>query len=1028
MTGARGKATLSRMSQPAYAVTDIQGSTELWERLGPAFAPALSDHNRILREAIAEFGGTVLRTEGDSFASEFPGATAALGFALAVQERLHAHAWPPEAGELLVRIGVHAGPVEETAGAVRRSGTALAMAAAVSSAGHGGQVVATRETADSAELKGAVVTDLGEHRLAAATAKVRLVQVLPVSLATRSFPPPRTESALLTNISRETNAFVGREPELRELQALLPTPAGRLITLTGTGGIGKSRLAVHAATSLLPKFPGGVWIADVSEGRSPADVARAAAAALGIPLAGRDDPPRAVAAALEFRKPLLLILDSFEGAVAHAAATVGLWTKSARDARFLVTSRTLLHLSGEREIALGPLPAPPRPSRDGTRRQATAQLAGFDSVRLFVARAVEHSPSFVLGADNAAAVSEICSRLEGIPLAVEIAAAHLRDTPPSRIVEQLRSRIGALEQSTSSSGVRRQTLTGTLEWTHSELSDWERSAFRQACVFRGGFFLEAAEAVVDLSAFDDAPLAIDAIQSLRDRSLLRSWDTPFGTRFGMFSTVREFGESRGTEGAKEAERRHAASYASYGESWRARLTAPDGVEAMRRLTLEEENLLRAAEWGLASGEDSGLEQAAQAVLAWSEVAVTRGPYTEIRPWCEAVLKALPGRLALRMQLHVIASRAEFLLGNMGPCQEHAERALAEARADGSQGLVARAMVWLGRVLTVTGEVQRARTLYDEGEALARQAGDMVALMNAHGMRGTLFHELRDYDAQARDFFEAVRLARQTGNPLALARHLTNSGSAHRYRSETEAALAVYDEAERIFLDAGNTGDAGSVAANRGIILFEKGDPAGARECFQRALDAYRLVGYRQQIALTLGNLATLSAAGGNPAAGLPNANEAVAVSRELGTPHSRITALTVRSTLYGGLKRYEESLADAMESIELARSKGLDRIMAPSARLAASSLGHLGRIEEARALLAEGLRYCTGGQEDANDRALIYATLATIENAAGRRAEAKKAAEASCAELKTLSDRQRKAIDDEKELIDDMQKILAGPG
>ncbi len=1018
------------MPKAAYAVTDIQGSTELWERLGPAFAPALSDHNRIVREAIAESGGTVLRTEGDSFAAEFPGAAAALRFAIATQERLHAHSWPLEAGELLVRIGVYAGPAEEVqaAGAAsRRSGAALAMAAAVSAAGHGGQIVATKETVDAAGVTTAVLADLGEHRLSATTARVRLVQVLPESLASRTFPPPRTESALLTNISRETNAFVGRETELRELQALLPIPAGRLITLTGTGGIGKSRLACHAAISLLPRFPGGVWFADVSEARSPADVARAAAAALGIPLAGRDDPPRAVAAALEFRKPLLLILDSFEGAVAHASATVGLWTKSARDARFLVTSRTLLHLSGEREIALGPLPAPPRPARDGTRRQATAQLAGFDSVRLFVARALEHSPAFALTAENAGAISEICSRLEGIPLAVEIAAAHLRDASPARIVEQLRARIGSIEHSAAGSGTRRQTLTGTLEWTYSELADWERSAFRQACVFRGGFFLEAAETVVDLSDFPDAPLAIDAIQSLRDRSLLRSWDTPFGTRFGMFATVREFGERHGAEGAAEAERRHATCFSTYGEQWRARLTSPDGVEALRRLTLEEENFLRAAEWGLARGEEAGRDLAAQSVLAWSEVALSRGPYSEVRPWCEAVLKQLPGRPVLRTQLLSASSRADFYLGNMGPCLADAEQSLVEARASGSPGIVARGMVWLARVLTVTGDMKRSRALYDEAEALARQAGDLVALSNAHGMRGTLFHELRDFEAQGRDFAEAVRLARQSGNPLALARHLTNSGSTYRYRGEPDAALAVYDEAERIFLEAGNTGDAGSVAANRGIILFEKGDSDGAKECFLRALEAYRLVGYRQQIALTLGNLGSLYGMRGEHAEGLRLAGEAVAVARELGTPQSCISALTVRSTLLGAAKRYGESLADANEVLELGRSRGLDHVIPPAARLAATSQWHLGRLVEARTLLAEGLRHCDPGQEDANDRALIQATLALIEKSAGRMEEARAAAELARAEMRTLNDRQKKAIADEQELIDDMEKILDSP-
>ncbi|KAF0240790.1 MAG: hypothetical protein FD180_4768 [Planctomycetota bacterium] len=795
------------------------------------------------------------------------------------------------------------------------------------------------------------------------------------------------------------------------------------MTLTGTGGIGKSRLARHVAVALLPQFPGGAWIADLSEARSPSDVARAAASALGIPLAGREDPPRAVAAALEFRKPLLLILDSFEAAVAHASASIGIWMRSARDVRFLVTSRALLHLSGERELALGALPAPPRPQRDGARREGTAQLAGFDAVRLFLARVAEHTPTFSLSAENASAVCEICARLEGIPLALELAAARLRDAAPARIVEQLRSRIGSIEQGATGSAIRRQTLTSALEWSYGELLEWERSAFAQACAFRGGFFLEAAEAVVDLSSFDEAPLAIDAIQALRDRSLVRSWDTPFGTRFGMFAPVREFGESRVAGGRGEVLRRHAGHFASYGEAWWKRLAGPEGLEAMKRLTLEEENLLAAAEWSASGGTAKDREDGGRALLAWSEVAITRGSLAEVRPACEAALKVLSAPPELRSRLLAAASRAEFYLGNMVHAREAAEKSLTEAKECNDLPLLARSTVWLARNLTVVGDMVKSRALYDEGEALCRKANDPAGLSNALGMRGTLFHELRDYAAQARDFGEAVRLARQVGNPLLLARHLTNYGIVHRQRGELNEALAVYDEAERIFQDSGNVGDAGSVAANRGIIFYEKGDPVAARASFNRALEAYRFTGNRQQIVLTLDNIAALIGAEGAPADGLRWASDAVAVARELGSPHTSMSALAVRSNLFVAVKQYAEALTDAEEGMAIARSFNLPRDLPGLASCAAAALVPLGRGEEARKLCLEMLPLADRPEEDAFERFLLHAHLARAEESLGRRAEARVAARIALEIMNSLSGYSLRRLSDEDQVANEVRRL-----
>ncbi|MEK7470334.1 MAG: AAA family ATPase, partial [Planctomycetota bacterium] len=587
MTSRRRRATVPVLvtTFSAIAHTDIQGSTRLWERLGPGFAPLLSEHNRILRESAK--AGREIATEGDSFTFEFPSADEAVAFALTAQRALHDYPWPALAGELLVRIGVHAGDVQGDANAAAEVAPRARLIAA---AAHGGQILLTAQARGLAgnALALGVLTDLGEHRLAAHDRPERIFQLLSSSLPARLFPPARTLSSRPTNISSEPDRFVGRTQEFQEISALLPTQAGRLVTLTGPGGIGKSRLAREIALALLPQFEGGCWLADLMEARTSADVSRAVAHALGVPLPAGEDPAAAVADALEYRKPLLLVIDGFEALVDHAAATIGLWTRHARQVRFLVTSISLLGLSGEREVALGPLSSP-----GSLKSAATAQgLEAFEAAQLFLDRATLARPGFRLSDGNASAVGRICADLEGIPLAIELAAARLAELPPEEMLRELESQFHLRDTSPTGGPRRRQSLAGALEWSYGLLSEWQKSAFHQVCAFRGGFFLESAEDVIDLSAEPDAPLAIDAVQALRDRSLLRTHDTPFGTRFSFFRAIRDFGErhfreSRGEAPWRALEDRHARHFNSQVRRWTA--AGPSAASSFDRLDLELDN-------------------------------------------------------------------------------------------------------------------------------------------------------------------------------------------------------------------------------------------------------------------------------------------------------------------------------------------------------------------------------------------------------------------------------------------------------
>ncbi|MBI2923970.1 MAG: tetratricopeptide repeat protein [Planctomycetes bacterium] len=990
------------MPQPetvTFAVTDIQGSTELWERLGPRFAPILAEHNRIVREALSARGGVEIKTEGDSFTAVFPAASRAVAFALEVQSRLHAHPWPAETGEILVRIGVHAGPalrsIDAATGRTVWTGSAPAVSTAVAAAAHGGQVLLTgpaRAAAGDA-LTDATQADLGEHILPGDARPVRLWQALPLDLAARRFPPPRTPGARATNVPPERNLFVGRDAELRELTALVPSPAGRIVTLTGPGGIGKTRLALHTAALLLPRFPGGAWLVDLSEARTAADVAHATAHVLGSPLTGRDSPEQGVAAVLEFRKPILLVLDGFEGAVAHAAATVGLWARRAREARLLVTSRTLLHIAGEREFPVGPLAAPARAARGGTSRiPAPGDLERIDAVRLFVDRAREAAPSFGLSPANAGPIAEICAGLEGIPLALELAAARLRDLPLDRVVADLDRRLHLLDVPSGSGAERRQTLVGALEWTCGLLAEWERSAFEQASVFHGGFFLDAAEAVIDLSAFPDAPLAMDAVQSLRDKSLLRTADTPFGTRISMFQPVREMGERLLLERADPAalralRERHARHFVAEAESLRQRIFGPGAREVLERLATEEENLLAVIALGSSPEGDAGL--AVRAAIAWAEVPMTRGPAAQFIGPAEAAAARASEHPALLARLSIPLSRALWVTGRTDRSLEVIQRGIEAARACGDPAAPAGPLAWHARLQVYRGELAAAEAEFAEAERIQRAARDPHGLQSVLGIRSALHLTRDDLPRARRDLEEATDIARRLGNRLALARHLANLGIVHHQSDHPDRALACYDEASAIFREFDDENDLAAVIINRGVVVAETGDLKECERLFLEAGELFRNAGNRGQLAVLCGNLGAMAAMNGDYPRALSVLEEAEKLHRELGDVATLASVLGNRAGILLVKGEPARSLEIAREAEEIHRRLGSLPSLPPVLRVLAAALVHLGRPAEAMPLLDEAVGILGAAWKARKETAFgLLATRAEAKETLGRHAEA----------------------------------------
>src|ERR687892_1955606 len=530
-----------------FLFTDIEGSTLLLRQLADRYAALLAEHRDILRRALAGEGGKVIDSEGDSFFAVFASPGAAVRAAIDIQRELASHAWPGRA-DVRVRIGLHTG--EGTRVGDGYVGLDVHRAARIGDAGHGGQVVlsgATKELVQHILPDGMELVDLGDHRLKDMPHPERLFQVS-IGGPPAESPPLRTLDARPNNLPAQMSSFVGRDEAIREVQAALE--GTRLLTLTGPGGTGKTRLALEVGYRELPAFVDGVWFVDLSAVTDPSVVPTEIANAIGA----TKDPSAPTFECLEDHlrdRKVLLVLDNFEQ-VLDAGMAVEHLLSHAPGLKVLVTSRSVLSVYGEREYPVPPLKLPEMGSAEVVDRLGRAE-----SVSLFVERARDIRPDFQLTQENALAVAEICSRLDGLPLAIELAAVRVNVLSPQAMLPRLDERLSLLTSGPRSLPERQRTLRGAIDWSYTLLEEPERRLFARLATFSGGGTLEGIEAVCDSRL--GVPL-LDLLSSLVNNSLLRRAETSGGEmRFQILETIREYATERldAEPDAPAIHRRHA---------------------------------------------------------------------------------------------------------------------------------------------------------------------------------------------------------------------------------------------------------------------------------------------------------------------------------------------------------------------------------------------------------------------------------------------------------------------------------------
>ena len=955
----------------ALLVTDLVDSTLLVERLGDAAAAQVfAEHDRRSRDLLARYGGREI-DRSDGFLLLFDEAAQAAGFALAYHAAL-------DGLQLCARAGLHVAPVllrENTPADIARGakpveveGLAKPLCARVMALARGGQTLLTAAARDSLAVGGvaAMIEPCGHYRLKGIAEPVEIFELR--DLVAPPFATPadtdkayrvvRAEGGWLPvrevrhNLPRERDAFVGRSADLAAIDARLAA-GSRLVSVLGLAGTGKTRLARRYGWTALGDFPGGVFFCDLSEARTLDGVFFVVAAALDVPL-GKGDPQVQLGHAIAARGRVLLILDNFEQLVAHAQASVGRWLDRAPDAAFIVTSRERLQLAGEGVLALAPLP----PDAEG--------------VELFALRARAQRPDFAITDANRSAVKRIVALLDGLPLAIELAAARTSVMSPAQLVERLADRFRVLA-ATRGEANRHATLRGAIDWSWNLLAPWEQAALAQCAVFEHGFTLEAAEAVLDLAASPDAPPAADAVQALVDKSLLRSW-VPVGQHryeleepyFGMYLSIHEYAAAKlaasGDEAKRATEQRHGGYFAAFGSD--------DGLAALRQhstvarrralaLELELDNLVAACRRAVARHDAA---QAVGALRAAWVVLGAQGPFalvSELGAQVDALTAIPPSLRAAALvtgasalvasgrasQAAPIFARAAVLAHEANDPLREAEVLSRQGNAERLQARMSTARLIFRRALAIpaaladphrhavlltelgivhrqTGAMEEARACYEQALAISRASADRESESKVLNNLAILHAEQARFDVARTLFESSLALGRELGDRRQTGLALGNLGSLALDLGRFEAAREHCLAALAIHRDTGERLEEGNVLGNLGSVQEGLGEPDQARRMYEASLAISREVGNRREEGVVLDLLGRLDHAQGFDAAARERYDEALTIHRAGGNRHHEGVVLAHLGDLLAGQGRRDEAREVFAQGEALLRALG----------------------------------------------------------------------------------------------------------
>ncbi len=793
------------MTHPVGTITflfsDIEGSTRLWEKHPVAMGDSLALHDKILRDAIEANDGYIFKTVGDAFCAAFHTAGAGLVAAVDAQRNLANTNWN-ETGPLRVRMAIHAGSAELRDGDYY--GNPLNRVARILAAAHGGQVLISLPVEELVRDTLSItigLRDLGERRLRDLARPERLYQLVIDGLASE-FPPLRSVEVMPNNLPHNLSSFVGREREVSIVREMLST--ARLLTLTGTGGTGKTRLALKTGVEVLPEFPDGVWFVELATVSDPRRVADTVAAAVDI----REDPDVPTMQTLRralAQKQMLIILDNCEHLHAACADFASEILGHCIRVKLLATSRHNLAISGESTWAVPPL-ATMNPARDLFQVADPVQsVSQYESVRLFIDRALSVKPGFQVTKQNAPAIAQICWRLDGIPLAIELAAARSRVLSPDQIAARLDDRFRLLTGGNRSVLPHQQTLRALIDWSYELLSESERVLFRRLGVFGGGRTIEAIEAVCTGNGVDHYD-ALDLLQQLIDKSLI-SVETGLDDvqRYTMIESVWQYSRERLEESGEMPPLRdkHLDWFVDIAEAAALAMEGPDVADWLDRVDAERNNFRLALDWAISSPDQSmkGLRLASLLTRYWE----IRGRIKEARHYFARILDLPGNQEKTRDRAAAIsgAARMAWVQDSTAEAVQLFEDAVEMYRDLGDESAVLLNQAFLAFNFRNEGNTQKAGDLFDAILAESARLNDSTLRAVAVSGKGSVANDLGDSITARRLKEESLSIYRSTGNKWTLGYLLWGLARSCLASQDAKSARAPLDEWTEIALELKN---------------------------------------------------------------------------------------------------------------------------------------------------------------------------------------------------------------------------------
>ena len=945
------------MDRRALLFADVVDSTALVQRLGDQAASALwAEHDRRARDLLTANAGQEI-DRSDGFFLLFAHIAQAAAYARAYHDAVH------ELG-LAVRVGLHVGtlilrhnPASDVAhGAkpIEAEGLAKPLAARIMALARGGQTLMSQAARDAfvALPEGSLIVDHGHYRLKGIDEPIPIFEL---GRHGDAFTPPvdsdKAYRVVLSqdlwlpvrevrhNLAPERDAFVGRSSELRELAQRL-SGGCRLLTLVGAGGIGKTRTVRRYARAWLGDWPGGVYFCDLSEVRSLEGIHFAVALALSVPL-GKDDPTVQLGNAIAGRARCLVILDNFEQVVEHAQATLGSWIDRAGDAAFLVTSRERLHLAGETVLEIQPLPL--------------SDIA----IGLFEVRAQAQQANFVVDDNNRTAVANVVELLDGLPLAIELAAARIRILSPQQIVKRLRDRFKLLAGARGAAA-RQATLKAAIDWSWELLQPWEQAAMAQCSVFEGGFTLEAAEAVLELKIWPDAPPTMDVVQALVDKSLLRSWMPKGQARldieephFAMYLSIHEYAADKleVSGGTVVAQRAHGVCFARLGSDEAIEsLFLHGGIGRRHSLSLEIDNLVAACRRSIQHGDGT---VAVPSFRAASQVFDLQGPLTAGLALGAQVIAMKELDEALCAATHATLGRLSLRAGMLQEAGASFGQVIGLARGVGDETRELSAMGQLAYVFLLQGRVDEARAQFDATLPRLRKLGNLRLLGSTLGNLAVLHFEQGRIGDSLSCYNEANELHRQVGNRQGEGIAIGDLAIVHMNQGQFEGAAEGFAQAAAIHRDIGDCIGVGNNMHNLGLVRERQGHYTEAQQQIESALASYREVGARHFEGTALGNLGMVCHRQHDWVRARAHLMAALKIHRKTGDPRSEGIGLALLGSLDHDEGRLEAAEQCFEQSIAIFRRIGERRFMALANRALATLMLESHRLEEASIHLDE---------------------------------------------------------------------------